>query len=183
MISIVNKCTNLKFLSIRGMTRLDATSLCWTPASSGLEVVHLNRLRITADALVRLLSPRKGHSSALKLVELGVVKLTEGLWSDVFDHLTNYAAELVVYTQRLPDYEHQAFEQDIFLGVRPEISSYRRIEDVKAQYRLVRIVAQRQKRSQFWNKMVQEEVDWMWNYFGAYLQGEPEEEPQNETLG
>lgn len=91
LFNIVEKCGNLQHLSIAGTQILDGNLLHWTPALLGLQYVQLARVKISAENLIKLLSPGMGmilQSSTLSTVSLYDVDLTAGTWASVFRHLS-----------------------------------------------------------------------------------------------
>lgn len=92
MFNIVSQCPNLQVLGLVGTHFLDGNLLDWKSKATSLESILISRMNITSKNLIKLLSPPAHHltmdSSVLTNIELEWVDLTDGLWEEVFKHLT-----------------------------------------------------------------------------------------------
>lgn len=87
---IVARLPGLESLGIIGTHLLNGDALTWEPKSGGLKFLFLQRVKISAENLIRLLSPSSRSSLDLTVLEkvwLEQVELMAGTWAEVFDHL------------------------------------------------------------------------------------------------
>ncbi|KUJ17065.1 uncharacterized protein LY89DRAFT_718750 [Mollisia scopiformis] len=88
--AIVSRCHNLETLGLQGTQLLDGDLLEWSPASSGLQSLFLERVKFSSSNLIKLFSPNKSleiSKSRLMRIWLEVVDLTADFWEEVFSHL------------------------------------------------------------------------------------------------
>ena len=85
ILDLLRDCPNLTALGLTGTHFLDCTNL--SQASGKLEIIILERVRISAEKLLQLILPSLPGPCKLRYLWLRTVELTAGTWNDVFQTL------------------------------------------------------------------------------------------------
>jgi hypothetical protein len=89
MVKIINKCKQLCTLGLSGTQHLDYNTIDWQPSDGGLETIHLQRIALSSESLITLLSPALEFVDRPSLFSAWIeeVRLTAGTWAEVFAHM------------------------------------------------------------------------------------------------
>jgi len=100
VVDLVKACQNLTELSLQAAHFLDLEGLDLSNLSSGLKLVCLCRVRMSASKLVEIIESPSGSIPALRTLSLTDVEVTNGTWSEVLATLlprTRYLLDVYDY--------------------------------------------------------------------------------------